>query len=347
MMNPVVDHIQQLGDKVVAYLPVLLAVIFVLLVTFFVSRKVAALARRILSRRIESAMLRNLVAKLCAVPFLIVGLYIALNISGLGSVAMTLIGGTGVAGLVLGIAFRNITENFLASILLSIQRPFVLGDIIKILDYVGMVEAMTTRGTVLITLDGNHVQIPNTTIYKEPIINYSTNPNIRQYVEVGIGFDESISDVQTIIFQILKDHPAVLQEIESLVLVENLGASTVDLGIYFWVDGHKHNVLKVRSSVLRLIKFTLMEKGISMPDSDREVIFPAGLPANLCRDEDNAKPVNNDSDAELNRGYGQGAETLVTPSEGDLMSDKSLLEEQAKNGVLGENNINILTKHPN
>lgn len=343
-VNSIFQQLQALSERIVDYLPILVAVVIVLVLTLYLSRKIIALAKRLLVTRIESAMLRNLVTKLLAVPILILGFYIALSISGLGSMAMTLVGGTGVAGLVLGIAFRNITENFLASILLSIQRPFVLGDMIKIQDYMGMVEAMTTRGTVLITLDGNHVQIPNTTIYKEPIINYTTNPNIRQYVQVGIGYEESISEVQGIIFTLLKEHAAVIQHIEALVLVEKLGASTVNLGVYFWVDGHKHNVLKVRSSVLRLIKSTLMERGISMPDSDREIIFPYGMPGMQADTEKQESVAERGRHQDLNPEVAPKNESssLMTPAEGDLASDKNVLEAQAKNGVLGENNINIL-----
>jgi len=78
-------------------------------------------------------------------------------------VALTLAGGTGLLGLALGIAFREITENFLASIYLSIQKPFEVGDLVEVTGLLGYVQRVTARTTILMTLDGNHVQIPNAT----------------------------------------------------------------------------------------------------------------------------------------------------------------------------------------
>src|SRR5690606_3279323 len=127
-----------------------------------------------------------------AAPVLLIGIYLVLRITGLTKIAATVVGGTGLIGLILGFAFRDIVENFLASVLISIQRPFRLGETIQVLNFTGVVQAVTTRGTVLMTLEGNHVQIPNTTIYKEAIVNLSANPNIRMDFMVGIGYDASI-----------------------------------------------------------------------------------------------------------------------------------------------------------
>jgi small-conductance mechanosensitive channel len=68
---------------------------------------------------------------------------------------------------------------------------------------------------------------------------------------------------------VLVEHPAVINNPESLVLVESLGAATVNLRIYFWVDITKYSHLKVRSAVVRLTKHAFMQAGISMPDESQ------------------------------------------------------------------------------
>src|SRR5690606_5762883 len=145
-------------------------------------------------------------------------------------------------------------ENFLASVLISMHRPFKIGDHIKVENFQGFVQDITTRGTVLMTLDGNHVQIPNSTIYKQAITNLTANPNMRQDFLVGIGYDDSIAHAQEVALQIITDHPASLRDPEPLVLVEELGAATVNLRIYFWVNSQKHSIPKVRSAMIRLVK---------------------------------------------------------------------------------------------
>ncbi len=76
----------------------------------------------------------------------------------------------------------------------------------------------------------------------------------------------------------LRSHEAVLNDPEPMVLVDALGAATVNLKAHFWIDGRTYSVDRVRSAALRLIKRALVEHGISMPDEAREVIFPQGVP---------------------------------------------------------------------
>src|SRR5690606_4198699 len=128
-------------------------------------------------------------------------------VAGLTSIALTVLGGTGLLGIILGIAFQDITENFLASIFLSVQTPFESGDLVDIDGTMGFVQRLTTRATILMTLEGNHVQIPNSTVYKSKINNYTSNPNRRADFAVGIGYEDSIARAQEIALRILEEHP--------------------------------------------------------------------------------------------------------------------------------------------
>jgi len=80
---------------------------------------------------------------------------------------------------------------------------------------------------------------------------------------------------------VLADHPAVLKEPEPWVLADSLGASTVNLKVYFWLNGRETRWLKVRSAVIRLVRRANQEQGISMPDEAREVVFPKGVPVTV------------------------------------------------------------------
>jgi small conductance mechanosensitive channel len=104
---------------------------------------------------------------------------------------------------------------------------------------------------------------------------------------VGIGYDDSINDAQEIARKVLADHPAVLNDPEPSVLVDSLGKATVNLRVYFWLNGREHSWLKVRSSVIRLVKLAFQKHGISMPDEAREVVFPHGIPVTVL----DGKPV--------------------------------------------------------
>ncbi|MEJ7591516.1 MAG: mechanosensitive ion channel family protein [Planctomycetaceae bacterium] len=187
--------------------------------------------------------------------------------------ALSVVGGTGLVGLALGIAFRDITENFLASIFLSMQRPFETGNLVEIAGVTGYIQQLNIRTTILMTLDGNVVQIPNSTVYKSNLRNFTTNVNRREDFVVGIGYDCEISQAQEIARNVLSEHPAVLKDPEPLVLADSMGTATINLRVYFWLNGREHSWLKVRSSVIRLVKIAFQKNGISMPDERAKLFF--------------------------------------------------------------------------
>jgi small-conductance mechanosensitive channel len=200
---------------------------------------------------------------------------------------------------------------------------------------------------VLITLNGNHVEIPNSTVYKNTIRNFSTNKNRREDFTVGIGYDVAITAAQGVALQVLREHPAVLKEPEPWALVDSLGSAAVVLRVYFWLDGSEHSWLKVKSSVIRLVKRAFQDAGINMPDEAREVVFPKGVPVQLSREEATALASEQDDRNRTQRREEldkEVSEPIVTKAEGGLGSDADEIEDQARQSrhMEGEN----LLKHP-
>ena len=287
-------------------------------------------ARAFLRRRVRTNLLRNVIAIAIGALVFLLGVYVVLRVSGLTQLALTVVGGTGLIGLALGIAFRDITENFLASIFLSIQKPFDTADLVEVCGVTGYVQQLNMRTTIVMALDGNLVQIPNANVYKSTIRNFTTNANRRDDFVVGIGYDDAIDEAQEIARKVLQDHPAVLGDPEPLVLADSLGASTVNLRIYFWIDGRTHSWLKVRSSIIRLVKRAFQKHGISMPDEAREVVFPRGVPVTGLDGgpgkSERARPVEEPSAQPPSGEH----ETVSTKAEAGLSSEAGVLEEQAR-----------------
>jgi len=115
-----------------------------------------------------------------------------------------------------------------------------------------------------------------------------------------------------------------------LVLVDNLGPSTVNLRVYFWIDGGRHSWLKVKSSVIRLVKRAFQDSGISLPDEAREVTFPHGVPVRLIEGERAAEPAIAKPTALV--------EAVSTRAEASLQSEAEEIKEQARRSwTPGEN----------
>jgi small conductance mechanosensitive channel len=331
-LTPGLLSLGELVRKLVQSLPAAIFALLVLLITWLASRGARVGVERLTRKRVQNGLLRKVIARASAVLVLLFGVYAILYVSGLTRLALSVLGGTGLIGLVLGIAFRDITENFLASIFLSVQQPFRVDDLVEIEGITGYVQRTTFRTTVLMTLAGNQVQVPNATVYKAIVRNFSTNQNRREDFFVGIGVDEPVSRAQSIALHVLADHPAVLSDPEPWVLVDSLGSATVQLRVYFWLDGSTHSYLKVRSSVIRLIKRALQDANVSLPDEAREVVFPDAVPIRMME----AQPAHR-----AERPRDEAAE-VATDAEGRLGSEARELKRQAEQSRSPDAGENLL-----
>ncbi|WP_226886887.1 mechanosensitive ion channel family protein [Nisaea nitritireducens] len=345
--RPATSEITILLRNGLASLPLVVLALVILPLAFFAAIFVARMIEWILRDQVDSPFLRSVIARTAAIPVFLIGLYIVLQVAGLTQLALSILGGAGVAGIIVGFAFRDIAENFLASLLLSIRQPFRRGDYIAVGGQEGTVQSMNTRSTLLMSLEGNHIQIPNATVFKNTIVNYSAAPARQEFLEIGVGYDVSIAVAQEIIRKVLVDHAAVLEEPEEpLVLVDSLGSSTVNLRAYFWFDGRAYSVLKIRSALLRLVKKALIEEHISMPDHAREVIFPQGVPV-----------ISMDGSPEAPQpAYAPAIEAIPAPapevpesgasattSEGDLENEIESLERHAASADIPEAEEDLLS----
>ncbi len=256
------------GKKVVRALPEVILGLIVLILAWLVAKAVHKLVQLIFRNRMNSSLLNQVIAKAAALFVFLFGLYFVFEMADLTTAAVTIISGTGILGIILGIAFRDLVENFLASILLSLQDPFQTNDLIDLTCPVtgyavtGYVERLTMRATILISQDGNQVQIPNATVYKSNIVNYSSNPIHREAFLVRIGLNNPISKAIDSALKVILGNEDILKNPEPLVLVKELEQESVCLQICYWVDINKHNPEKVKSSVIRFVKHEFQSAGI-------------------------------------------------------------------------------------
>lgn len=220
------------------------------------------------------------------------------------------------------------------------------GDLVEVSGVIGYVQQLNVRTTILMTLDGNLVQIPNASVYKSNLRNFTANSNRREHFDIGIGYDDTINEAQEIALQILTDHPAVLNDPLPSVLADSLGKATVNLRVYFWINGRKNSWLKVRSSVIRMVKRAFQKHGISMSDEAREVVFPQGIPITMVDGKPTGSP---DAKAEEQLPANWPFEELdvvSTKAEGGLQSEAGVLDQQARHAQLLREGDNLLPNAP-
>ena len=194
------------------------------------------------------------------------GVVLALEVLDATAIVGAVLGAAGLAGIALGFALKNILENYLAGILLSTRNPFDIGDIIEINGRSGKVARLTARDTVLVTLDGNHLRIPNGLVINSELLNYTRNPLRRFEFFVGVSVDLDINEARRVGLATLARNPAVIAGIKPLALVDELGDSTVRLRFQAWLDQTKHDFHKTRSESIRMVKEAFDQAGIEMPE---------------------------------------------------------------------------------
>jgi small conductance mechanosensitive channel len=195
-----------------------------------------------------------------------IGVLIALELLDATALVSAALGVAGVIGIALGFAFRNIVENYLAGVLLSTRNPFAIGDQIQVGDFTGSVVRLTSRDTVLMTYDGNHLRIPNSDIITLAMTNFSRNPLRRFQFDVGVSVTLDLVQVRQLGIATLTNMPGILADPPPRCLINELGDSAVALKFFGWIDQRNTDFLKARSEAIRLVKSAFDDAGIEMPE---------------------------------------------------------------------------------
>ena len=238
----------------------------------------------LLSPFVENLLLRSVIGSLIGTMLVIGGVITALSVLNLTQAVLSIVGLAGVIGLALGFAFRDITENFIASVLLGLRRPFQMGDYVEVGTHAGVVKTLNTRATVLVTLDGNHVRIPNTVIYKEILVNHSASPSTRGSFDVIVPFEYSTSTAIDALNHALRDVDGVLPEPPARALVESIEANGVRLRAYYWSPSQGVDKMKLDSDARLKAKVALQEASVLPTSTECAPVSPEQARANLRKD---------------------------------------------------------------
>lgn len=252
-------------DRIGEYLPLLGVAVAAWLVIALCGYLLAGLTG--LWRRVTpNSFLAGLIASAIRFGFVLGGLVVALNILGAGTLLGAVLGGAGVIGLALGFALRDTIENYVASLMLSLRQPFRPNDHVTIDSFEGRVIRLTSRATIMMTLDGNHLRIPNGQVFKAVIVNYTRNPQRRFQFDLGIDADDDALAARTLGIETLGGLPFVLADPKPDVRIVEVGDSNVLLRFLGWIDQGDSDWFKARSLAIVAVKCALEDAGFGLPE---------------------------------------------------------------------------------
>lgn len=264
-LEPTLDEGRERLQSLVSRLPLFLLGLAIVVGGWFLAsaiRRWDGLFRRISKR----PLVRSTVANLVRAGIFGVFVLIALELLDATALVGAVLGTAGVLGLAVGFAFQDIVENYLAGILLSLQQPFNKDDVVQINDVSGVVVRLTSRNTLILTFDGNHAYIPNSTVFKGKVVNVSRNPHRRFSFTVGVGVEEDLAEVIATGRQTLDAIEGVVADPAPSLQVSELGDSSVIITVYGWVDQRDHSFQAVRTEAIRQIKEAFEDHGYDLPE---------------------------------------------------------------------------------
>ncbi|MCK5745955.1 MAG: mechanosensitive ion channel [Oricola sp.] len=222
--------------------------------------------------------------------FLVLAAVAALNLLDATALLGAFLGAAGVLGLAVGFAVRDTIENYIASIMLSLRQPFRPNDHLVIDDKEGRVIRLTSRATILMTLEGNHLRIPNAAVFKAVILNYTRNPERRFDFELGVdAADDPIAAIETGVAAV-KALDFVLDDPPPLGFIRAVGDSNIVIFFAAWIDQREADFAKSRSLAVSAAKDALEEAGFALPEPIYRLRFDQNAPPLLTEKPAQAAP---------------------------------------------------------
>jgi small conductance mechanosensitive channel len=182
-----------------------------------------------------------------------------------------IVAGLGVGGFIIGFAFQDALGNLASGMMIALNTPFHLGDVVEIGGNLGKVMEMNMMATTLTTPDNKKVVVPNKSVWGAPITNYTALDTRRVDLTAGIAYGESIGEARDVILAAVKGVEGVLADPEITVEVVEMADSSVNFVVRPWAATADY--WKVYFAANRAIKEALDAANISIPFPQMDVHF--------------------------------------------------------------------------
>ncbi|RAU84282.1 mechanosensitive ion channel family protein [Pontibacter arcticus] len=262
------------GEHLVLMLPNIFIALVLLIATFYIARLLRKWIERFINRFSHSAALNNLITTLIYIAILLVGFFFVLSVLQLDGVVISLLAGVGIIGLALGFAFQDIAANFISGVIIAVQKPFSVGDMIETNGYLGMIERITLRTVDVRKTTGELVRLPNKMVFENPVTNFSYQHVRRVDLDMGVSFAEDLEKVQQVIITTLQDVKNRVKTRDIEVMYDEFGDSSINLVVRFWVTYKRQfDYVSAKSDAIIRIKKAFDREGITIPFPIRTMDF--------------------------------------------------------------------------
>ncbi len=265
-MEQFIEMFNNTSKDVMGFFPKVLLAIVVFVVTYFIAKVVKKLSLEFYSKIFKKSIdIAKLISKVFYYIILLIGVFLTLEILGLGSFLSKMLAGAGVLGIVVGFAFKEIASNLISGIIISAHRPFKTDDLVDIEGNFGKVKDIGIITTSIQTLDGQEVFVPNNLVYQNTFTNYSTFNKRRVVLKSGVSYGDDLKHVKEVAIDEVKKIDLVLENEAIDFYFTDIGSSTYNFELRFWIEFKKQtDYLEAMSELVVRIKERFEKEDISI-----------------------------------------------------------------------------------
>jgi len=253
---------EALGELLADILPDVIVGSVVFLVFYLAWLILHRIMRPVLERSHLDETMISFVETITKFGLLIIGLVAALDSAGVNTVG--LLASQGIVGLTIGFVAKYALSNLRSGIMIFLDRPFVVGDLVELEDEYGMVDRITLRSTRIITSDGKMLVVPNTEVINKIVASYTNFPHLQIDIPVTVGVNEDLDRARLIMLRLVQDSPDYMTEPPPRVVITQLNDYNVEMELQAWLKDERTHVEK-RSELREGVFNALNQADVVMP----------------------------------------------------------------------------------
>lgn len=260
----------QVWQRLIGFIPEIGSAFLILVLTLLLARFVRRAISRTMATTKADQNIQSLVVRIGGIAVWLVGLAVTLSVLNVDAAA--LFAALGLTGAALGFAVRDIIANFISGVVLLSTRPFKIGDLVTIETFEGVVEDLAIRATILKTVDGKEVAIPNAKVFSAVVVKHSLQSSRRVIVNLAIDDSCSFEQVKDIVLNTLKTFEEIAEEPAISISITTFSANVINLEVWFWVKT-EFSLGTISTQTKLAIKAALDKEGIQLVPANTMTLF--------------------------------------------------------------------------
>ncbi len=237
-----------------------LKAVLIVLVGIIIARLITGSIVKLLKKKLDSHEIQLIRRGLF---YGIIALFLLSALNQIGLNLGVVLGAAGILSVAIGFASQTSASNLISGLFLLVERPFSVGDVIKVGSTAGEVLSIDLLSLKLRTFDNLYVRIPNESLIKSEVITLTKFPIRRFDMQVSVAYKEDLNIVRDVLFEVAHDNPLCLEEPKPLFIFQGFGASSLDIQLSLWTK--KENFLELRNTISLGVKDAFDHAHIEIP----------------------------------------------------------------------------------